>query len=78
MSELFSWLNTYSLYSCVHWPVPFILANMAEEEVVRFVVGNDTGMRKAALAGDDAPRDSSVTSRSADSTFIRLNTRSRH
>ena len=55
---------------------------LAEEEVARFVVGDDTGMCKAALAGDDAPRDCSVTSRSVDSTFIRLNTgkltRSRH
>ena len=41
---------------------------MAEEEVARFIVGNDRGVCKAALAGDDAPRDCSVTSRSADST----------
>ena len=37
-----------------HTSCPFILANMTEEEVARFVVGNDSGMCKAARAGDDA------------------------
>ena len=32
------------------------LQNMAGEELAHHVVGNDTGMYKAGLAGDDAPR----------------------
>ena len=36
---------------------------MAKEELARFVVGNDSGMCKAALADNDAPRACSVTSR---------------
>ena len=30
----------------------FILANMAEEEVAKLIVGNDSGMWKASFAGD--------------------------
>ena len=40
------------------------LQNMAEDEVAKFVVGHDSGMCKAALAGDDAPRGCSVNSKS--------------
>ena len=65
---------------CTHSSCPFVLVNMAEEEVARFVVGNESGMCKAALAGD-APRGRSVTSSGAGS-FNRFNTgkltRSRH
>ena len=32
--------------------VPFFLANMAEEEVAKLIVGNDSGMCKASFAGD--------------------------
>ena len=32
------------------------LQNMAGEELAHHVVGNDSGMYKAGLAGDDAPR----------------------
>ena len=32
------------------------LQNMAGEEVAHHVVGNDSGMYKAGIAGDDAPR----------------------
>ena len=53
----------------VHTSFPFILAKMAEEEVAKFVVGNDNG-----TSGYDAPRDCSVTSRRGDCTVIRLNT----
>ena len=57
-----------------HTSCPFILANMAEVDVARFVVGNDSGMCKAALSGDDAL--------SVFPSRIRLNrgkpTRSRH
>ena len=35
---------------------PFILANMAEEEVAKLVVGNDGGVCKAGFPVDDAPR----------------------
>ena len=52
--------------------VHFVLVNMAEEEVARFVVGNECGTCKAALAGD-APRGCSVASSGAGS-FNRLNT----
>ena len=40
------------------------------EEVARFVVGNDSGMCKAALAGDDATRGCSVTSSGEDYTHL--------
>ena len=54
---------------CAHSSCPFILASVAEEEMARF-----GGMSKAALAGDDAPRGCSVTSRSGACSFIRLDT----
>ena len=41
---------------CPHVFCPFILAIMAEEEVAKFFVCNDSGMCKAGFAGDDAPR----------------------
>ena len=31
---------------------PFIHVNMAEEEVAKLIVGNDSGMCKASFAGD--------------------------
>ena len=36
-----------------HSSCPFILANMAKEEVARLVVGDDSGMCKAGSPGDD-------------------------
>ena len=45
---------------CAHSSCPFILANMAEEEVARSVVGNDSGTYKSCFAGD-APRGCSVS-----------------
>ena len=39
----------------VHSSFPFILAKMAEEEVAKLVVGNDSGMYKTGSPGDDAP-----------------------
>ena len=46
---------------CAHSYCPFILANMAEEEVGRFVVGNDSGVYKFCFAGHDVPRGCSVS-----------------
>ena len=39
--------------TCAHSSCPFILANMAEEEVAKVVVGHDSGMCKTSFAGDD-------------------------
>ena len=38
--------------SCSHSFCSFIPANMAEEEVAKFVAGDDSGMCKASFAGD--------------------------
>ena len=39
---------------CAHSSCPFILVNIAVEEVARVVVGDDSGVCKAGFAGDDA------------------------
>ena len=41
---------------CAHSSCPFILVNMAEEEVARLVAGHDSGTYRACFAGDDSPR----------------------
>ena len=46
--------DTFSV--CAHSSCPIILANMAEEEVARLVVGHDSGMYSACFAGDVTPR----------------------
>ena len=35
---------------------PFILANVADEEVASLVLGHDSGTYRACFAGDDTPR----------------------
>ena len=51
---------------CAHSSCPFILANMAEEEVAKLVVGNDSGMCKTSSPSDDAVDKSSTPSISAE------------
>ena len=65
--------TNFGQVSNTHSSCPFVLANMAAEEVARFVVGNESVMCKAALAGD-APRGCSVASRSEACSFDRFNT----
>ena len=52
---LFSKVRLFHIF-CAHSSCPFILVNMAEEEVARLVVGDDSGTYRAYFAGDDTPR----------------------
>ena len=55
ISVFFEFCATNHYQGSVYIPhtfCPFILANMAEEEFAKLVVGNDSGMCKASFAGD--------------------------
>ena len=55
ISVFFEFCATNHYQGSVYIPhtfCPFILANMAEEEFAKLVVGDDSGMCKASFAGD--------------------------